>query len=100
MLSEALHMQFVNKCIRVVMRAWISGPVEYRAIRLQHTQRRLACIRPFSHCQLAIKIRRKKHALRIGIEQNLLRIKAVDVAHRLARDRVSVINSLTKLSDW
>ena len=53
-------------------------PIKYRAMSGQHAQRRPACIRSFPHGRFAIKIRRKENAFRIGVEQNLLRIEAVN----------------------
>src|SRR5262249_43171827 len=57
------------------------------------------CIGSFPHCQFPIKIRRKENTFRIGVEQDLLRVKAMPAGTIRSRHRVSVVATLTKFAE-
>src|SRR5215813_15356614 len=75
-------------------------PVESLKMSAEHAEWRPADIRSFSHCQFAIEIGREKDGLRIRIEQDLLRIEAMNVGDSLSRNGISVITTLTNIFDW
>src|ERR1700722_2150632 len=63
----------------------------------QHPQRRAPGIGSFPHGQVAIETGWKENALRVGIEQDLLRIEAVELRNGLSRYRIRIVTSGTKL---
>ena len=77
-LGETLHVQFVDDRIRFRPRRYIFDPVKRNATYWQDSQRCLSAIGSRLRSQLAIKCRWEKHALRVGIEKNLLVIESVE----------------------
>src|SRR5208282_827211 len=75
-------------------------PVKCRSVIKQHSQRRAACIGPLSHGQVAIKTGWEENALRVRIEQNLLRVEAMELRNGLSHYGVCVVASLGNLRDW
>src|SRR5271167_165076 len=78
----------------------IPRPVKCRAVIAQHSQRRAACIGSFPHGQVAIKTGWEENALRVRIEENLLRIETVQLRNGLSRDGICVITSGAELCNW
>src|SRR5271170_1788181 len=75
-------------------------PVKCRSVIEQHSQRRAAGVGSFSHGQVPIKTGWEENALRVRIEENLLRVEAMELRNGLSRDRVCVIARLRNLCDW
>src|ERR1700692_1387900 len=96
---EAFHVKLIDNRVRLVMQRGDSLPIKHRVWRRQRAQRGFPRVGSFSHGQLAIKLRWENYASRIGIKQNLLRIKAMNGRNRLTRNRVSVITSLADFAD-
>src|ERR1700691_6089194 len=83
-----------------MIRGPISRPVKCRSVIHQHSQRRAARIGSFSHGQVPIKTGWEENALRVRIEENLLRVEAMELRNGLSRDGIRVIASLSNLCDW
>src|SRR5580700_8548396 len=83
-----------------MIRRPIPRPVKCRSVIRQHSQGRAACIGSFSHGQVPIKTGGEENALRVRIEENLLRVKAMELRNRLSGYGICVITSGTKLCDW
>src|ERR1700738_4828499 len=83
-----------------MIRRLMPRPVKCRAVIAQHSQRRAACIGSFSHGQVPIKTGREENALRVRIEEHLLRVEAMELRNSLSRDGICVIASLSHLCDW
>src|SRR5580700_10505189 len=83
-----------------MIRRLMPRPGKCRSVISQHSQRRAARIGSFSHGQVPIKTRWEENALRIRIEENLLRVEAMELRNGLSRDGVCVIASLSNLCDW
>src|ERR1700746_78706 len=92
-------MKFVNDCVRLMLRRLASLPLERRMSGRKNAERSFSGIWPFSHSQLAIKIRWEKYRCCVGIKQDLLRIKTMNVIDRPARDRISVITSFANFAE-
>src|SRR5262249_54106656 len=97
---ETLHMQFVNDCIRFVVWRPVARPVKLWPVSSQHAQGRASRVGSFPHCQLPVESGRKKNTFRVGVEQDLLRFKALPAGDTLSRDRISVVTTLTKFAEW
>src|SRR5204863_8608941 len=83
--GESLHMKLVDDRIRLVRRRPGSFPIKCLATTRQCSKRRQPSVWPFSHRQLAIKTGWKEDALRIRVEENLLRVEAMKMRNGLAR---------------
>src|ERR1700739_4183686 len=92
-------MKLVDNRVRLVMWRGDSRPIEGRVRGRQHAERGFADIWSFSHCRLAVKLRRKEYAFGIWVKQDLLRIKAMNVRNRLAGNRVPVITSVANFAE-
>ena len=98
--SEALHVKFVDDCIRLVMRRPIPSPVKFWVVTSQHSQRGPACVGAFSPCEFAIKTGRKENALCIRVNENFLRVEAMKLWSYFSRDRICVVTGLANVCDW
>src|SRR5580700_10841982 len=83
-----------------MIRRPIPRPVKCRSVIKQHSQRRAACIGSFSHGQVPIKTGWEENALRVRIEENLLRVEAMELRNGLSRDGVCIVASPSNLCDW
>src|SRR5689334_1570492 len=99
MFGKALNVEFVNNCVRFMIGGSGGLPVEGWLTPGQHAQGGLAGVRPFSHRQPAIELRREKYRFRIGVEQHLLRIEAVNVRSRLTRHRIPVVTGVDNFAE-
>src|SRR3984885_1352844 len=82
-----------------MIRRRMPRPVKCRSVIKQHSQRRAACIGSFPHGQVSIKTGWEENALRVRIEEYLLRVEAMELRNRLSRDGVCIIASLRYLCD-
>src|SRR5580658_4318660 len=82
------------------MMRWLgSPPIKLRSVACQHPERRLSRIRSFPHCQGTVKLGRKENSFRIRVQQDLLRIKAVNSRQIFSRHRVGIVTALTYVCD-
>src|SRR5262245_25812904 len=92
-------MQFVNDCIRFVVWRPVACPIKIWPVSRQHAQRRASGVGSFPHCQLPVESGREKSTFRVGVEQDLLRCKALSAGNIPSRDRISVVATLTKFAE-
>src|SRR5215472_4395194 len=91
---ETPYMEFVNDGIGLMMRRSCFSPIKLGATPGQDSERCSPGIRSFPHRQCAVKIGREEDSPRVWIQQNLLRIKAMDAGQIFSRHRVRIIAAL------
>src|ERR1700726_2849203 len=70
-------MKLVDDGVREMQWRFVLAPIKFRFVESKNAERCTTCICSRSLCRVAPKRRRKEHSLRIGIEQNLIRIKCM-----------------------
>src|SRR5438105_10900039 len=83
-----------------MLRRSASSPIELQTVGRQHAKRCPACIWALAHCEFTVEIRWEENSFHVGIEQDFLWVKTMDVGNRLPRHRVSVITTLPELAGW
>ena len=75
------------------------SPIKLRPVAHQRPERRPSRIRSFPHGRRTVKLGWKENSFRIRVEQDLLRIEAVNTRQILSRHRVRIVAALANICD-
>ena len=99
LLGETSEVEFVNDRIGLMTRWFGIPPIKLRPVAHQRPERRPSCIRSFPHGRRTVELGWKENSFRIRVEQDLLRIEAVNTRQILSRHRVRIAAALANICD-
>ncbi len=96
MAGETADVHFVDHQVVLVKRRPLVTPVKFRMLLDEHTQWRPAHIRARALGGLAIKCRGEKDLLRVGIQQQLVRIEGVQIVAAAAARAIDAVGVVAR----